>query len=233
MPLLLITRRALVAALLPALLLLAAGSASGGQNFFILAAAPSFGLPGETLDVTLGGRGFSASDEVFFGDGITVNSVRAFGPEITAQADHILVANITIDNDAEIGPRDIDVEKLDGDFDTLFDGFLVGFAPSGGTLKGAKPALKFGTARLGRAKKRKLKLQNRAATDLRLYIIAPNPFLADGSDEEIVLGPREKLTQTIEFEPGEEGNYNEELLILTSDPNNPVVTVDLIGRAKP
>lgn len=232
MSLLLITRRAFLAALLPALLL-AAGSASSGENFFILAASPSFGLPGETLDVTLGGRGFSATDEVDFGDGITVNSVRAFGSEITAQADHILIANITIDNDAEVGPRDIDVEKLDGDFDTLFDGFLVGFAPSGGTLKGAKPAIKFGTVRLGRLKTRKLKIQNRATTDLRLYIIDTDSFFADSSFEEIVLGPREKLVVTIEFEPEEAGNYNESLGILTSDPNNPALTIDLIGRAKP
>lgn len=69
-------------------------------------AAPHRAFRGRTVDVLLSGSGttWDGTSTVLFGDGITVNKITAASP--TA-----LVANITVANDAPLGPRDVTVTQ--------------------------------------------------------------------------------------------------------------------------
>jgi hypothetical protein len=69
-------------------------------------ASPNQAFAGRTLDITLSGSGtnWDGTEMVSFGDGVTVNKVSL----ASAAA---LIANVTVANDAMIGPRDITVTK--------------------------------------------------------------------------------------------------------------------------
>ncbi len=81
---------------------------------------PAYGEQGETLNVTILGGNFTKGCNVSFEpvNGITINS-------ITFINDSELRVNITISENATIGPRDVKVTNPDGKSDKLEDGFKV------------------------------------------------------------------------------------------------------------
>ena len=81
------------------------------------------GRQGETLEVVISGTRLDGATAVSLGEGITVNSFTVDGP---AQ----ITASITIDDDAEIGPRDVSVVTAGGN-DNLPAGFDVEEAGNG------------------------------------------------------------------------------------------------------
>lgn len=225
------TRR-LIAAALPLLLFLGGAQAvfGLGRPLMIQDITPRTALPGETLTVRILGQGFSATDDVDFGEGITVNSIQLFTPDITILSDHELSCSITVANGAEIGPRDVFVTNEEGAEASMEDGFFVAPQLTGGELK-ARSSLKFGTARVGRGKTKQLKVQNKGSEDLTLYLHLPEPFFSE-NDGLMVLGPRESVKIPIEFDPEEGGNYQMVGVLLSSDPNNSTLLVDLLARAR-
>ncbi len=78
---------------------------------------PNSGVQGETLEVTIGGTGFTGATAVGFGDGIAVNS-------FTVVSATQITANISISATATPGLRDVSVTTPNGT-GTLTDGFTV------------------------------------------------------------------------------------------------------------
>jgi hypothetical protein len=74
----------------------------------IISATPTQGNQGETIDVTLTGRYFTAATDVNFGAGVILESITVNGPTE-------IVARVTIDDAASTGPRDISVTNDAGD----------------------------------------------------------------------------------------------------------------------
>ncbi len=89
----------------------------GSPQVFSL--SPFFASPGETLDVVVNGLNFyNGADIMFSGTGITINSINF----ISATQ---LRANITIDNNAFSGSRDITVTNIDEANGVLQSGFEI------------------------------------------------------------------------------------------------------------
>jgi len=93
----------------------------------VISVNPATGDQGETLDVTITGTYFSGT-EVSFGEGITTNS-------FTVDSETQITANITIDDDAIVGTRDVSVTTAGGT-GTLIDAFTVEQKESNGELGG-------------------------------------------------------------------------------------------------
>lgn len=104
-----------------AALLLAVCGCGGGGDSELLAAIPDTGFAGRTTDVVLvaNDTGWGADTTADFGEGVTVNSVEVLG-------DGAMVANITLADDAALGPRDISVggEMLEAGF-TVASAFQI------------------------------------------------------------------------------------------------------------
>jgi len=88
----------------------------------ITSVTPTSGQRGQTLDeVVIAGKSLTYTSTMTFGDGVTVDSFSVVDPtQITA--------SITIDSDAELGPRDVVVTSPSGTA-TLEDGFTVDIGP--------------------------------------------------------------------------------------------------------
>jgi len=81
--------------------------------------------PGETVDIVVTGVRLDGATSVSLGEGITVNS-------FTVDSPTQITVNITIDEDAAIGPRDVSV-TTPGGTDSLSAGFEIEATESGGT----------------------------------------------------------------------------------------------------
>jgi LPXTG-motif cell wall-anchored protein len=100
------------------------GTASLAEVFSVAVPPPTLGeidvvsgRRGKTLSVVITGTDLDGVTLVSFGDGIAVNSVQVDSPtQITVE--------ITIDKDAEVGPRDVSVTTAGGT-ESLPDGFSV------------------------------------------------------------------------------------------------------------
>lgn len=94
--------------------------------------SPGFGLPGQTLNVTVSGTSFDSDGGAtiaFSGTGITVNSY-------SVQNSTTITANITISGGAATGARNVVVtNESDGQTGTLVNGFVVSsFVPQAGAF---------------------------------------------------------------------------------------------------
>lgn len=87
----------------------------------IKSVSPQYGGQGQNLDVRISGTKLTDATDVSFGDGVTVNG-------ITARALDGITVNITVDDYASRGFRDVSVETPNG-VACLEDGFLVKPAP--------------------------------------------------------------------------------------------------------
>jgi len=91
----------------------------------ITSISKTFGIPGQTLDLTLSGTGFvSGYTWVSFGNGIKINA-------FSVTSETAATANITIDQTATTGTRDVSVTnpEPDGGKSTLVGGFTVSNDP--------------------------------------------------------------------------------------------------------
>jgi 5-hydroxyisourate hydrolase-like protein (transthyretin family) len=83
----------------------------------VISVAPPQGIQGQSFDVIITGTNFTGVKSVIFGKGITVNS-------FTIDSSTQITANITIQNKAAVGPRDVSVTNLCGK-GTLTGAFTV------------------------------------------------------------------------------------------------------------
>jgi uncharacterized membrane protein len=111
----------------------AGGTASLDENFTVAVPPPTLGgidvisgRQGETLDVVLTGTDLDKVVDVSFGDGITVNGIQVDSP-------NQITVNVTIDEDAEAGPRNVSV-TTPGGTESLPDGFSVKEAGNSASL---------------------------------------------------------------------------------------------------
>jgi hypothetical protein len=111
----------------------AGGTASLEENFTVAVPPPTLGgidvisgRQGETLNVVLTGTDLDKVVDVSFGEGITVNGIQVDSP-------NQITVNITIDEDAEAGPRNVSV-TTPGGTESLPDGFSVKEAGNSASL---------------------------------------------------------------------------------------------------
>lgn len=113
----------LVAVLMFSLLIVVALSGAVSAAASLTVVSPSTGTPGQTLSVTIRGTDLIGATVIGFGSGITTNN-------FTVDSSTRIQASITIDDGADIGPRDVSVTTPDGTV-TKTDAFTVvtGLAP--------------------------------------------------------------------------------------------------------
>lgn len=105
--------------------------------------------------------------------------------------------------------------------------------PTGGKLQ-VKPAkLNFGTVRVGKSKQLKLKIKNSGKGTLAGYVEAPaGPFTLVSGAGAFNLPPKKTLTVTLRFDPSVAGALTSVLLVSSSDPARPAVSMPIRGKGK-